>query len=387
MSKRRPVIFVQVSHELTAPHNPALEYYRKVYQEQPGYFMPEHFMEIPEWVAVIDGMLSDEHYDTYFHVITDVEFSTRYLAQMSPDVYVLASVMDVNREIIQQVINRSRQRFIVSGYVDSMEFLHGTDREVQWLDDVSDLVSVLPHVNVDASPDYSLFQGISTIPRLTLSEGCLYNCAFCTISREVTERTWENVIAQVESFKQLTFELVYLNDKTFGQAKNWRWLSQVYNLIREFNPTFHGFIIQTTVTDALKHFGEWLDIPIRYIEVGVEHVDDEYLERMRKPYRMVHLKDLCHRVRKNPIGFIPNIMFALPDAQYGSTLIWVCANSDIISFINPFVLTAYHSSKGDLVSARQPSDSDENQMEKSWLSDWEVEQSWNAWRIITNVTS
>jgi hypothetical protein len=132
-------------------------------------------------------------------------------------------------------------------------------------------------------------------------------------------------------------------------------------------------------------------MPIAYIEVGVEHVDAQYLKRMRKPYTLKQLEKLAEALRKynkysgHELGFIPNIMFSLPDADYTSTVEWVNEHREIISFINPFILCAYHNAHGAMVEGERDDDSNENVFEKSWLTPEEAEASRGAFTVITGV--
>ena len=389
------VVFMQVSHKLTAPDNPALEYYKQVYSKLPGYHMPEHFMEIPTWIATLSGYLSEEFYHKVLHVVVDVDQTVEWIHSLPASAIIMMSVMDVNRKVVHELLQRTQNKFVLGGYVDPTQF-ERYHRAV-WLSSVKDVGHALPSmwgVDVNAPPDYALFSDVHVIPRLTLSEGCLYNCTFCTIERKVTERTWENVCGQLDSMRQLNFELVYLDDKTFGQAKNWTWLSRVAANIRAFNRKFKGFIVQTTVPMMLKHFDTWVhEYDVRYVEVGAEHVDEAYLRTMRKPYSVAQLEDLCTAVRgfnsmsEVKVGFIPNVMFALPDADYGSTLKWVKRNRDIITFVNPFILCQYGTSKGALVEeAKGSHDQDENSLEKSWLTGEEIADARAAMYEVFNLT-
>jgi len=388
------VAFLQVSHKLTAPHNPALEYYRKVYKRASGYHMPEHFMEIPTWISVISGMLTDKDYDKSLHIVVDVDETVEWANLLPEGTVFMMSVMDVNRTIVHELLQRISRKFVLGGYVNEPEQFEQYHKAI-WLSSVHDLHHVFPWVDYDAAPNYALFNRMSVIPRLTLSEGCLYDCAFCTIKREVTERSWKNVRSQLDAMYQLNFELVYLDDKTFGQADNWQLLEPISRMIKEFNPQFRGFIVQTTVPMMHKYLSLWVcEYDVAYVEVGVEHVDEGYLRKMRKPYSVGQLEDLCMNVREfnnlgvGEVGFIPNIMFALPDADYGSTVKWVERNKDIIDFVNPFILCQYGSSKGKLVEeAEGKYDQDENAMVKSWLTDDEVYESGVAMSTIFNLTS
>jgi len=388
------VVMMQVSHKVTAPNNPALEYYKQVYAKSMGYHMPDHFMEIPTWVAVISGMLPPDDFDVCFHVVEDVDETVAYASTLPDNSVIMMSVMEVNYKVVHALLQRIPRKFILGGYVDPSQFEQY--HHVVWLDDVRKVGDCFAWVKRDAPPDYRLFEGVAVIPRLTLSEGCLYNCAFCTIERKVVERSWEDVCGQLDALRQLEFELVYIDDKTFGQATNWVWLEKLSPMIRSFNPQFCGFVVQTTVPMMLKHLYEWVfDYDVSYVEVGVEHVDEAYLRKMHKPYVIPQLEDLCTKVRefnKNvwdvEVGFIPNIMFALPDADYSSTIKWVERNSDIISFVNPFILCQYGASKGALIEeAKGAHDQDENSLDKSWLTPEEMAKAGVAMFNILSLTS
>ncbi len=362
------VVFVQVSHKVTAPDNPALEYYKRVYQEHPGFAMPEHYMEVPTWIPVVSGKLPG--YVKALHVMTNLLETAMTLMQYKHEGTVfMASVMDVNAEVIRKLVHLSAsKKWVLSGYVDQAMFKQYEN--VTWVNSVAELSDVFDHWDPLGKPDYSLFKGEKTVPRITLSEGCLYDCAFCTISREVVERHEADILGQVEALRHQWFDLVYVDDKTFGQAKNWPLLKILGPYIKSYNPYFKGFVVQTTVPMALKHAEEWADsCHVRYIEVGVEHVDAEYLRKMRKPYNVNQLAALMHHLEDVNVGFIPNIMFALPGAEYTPTLAWLKRWRHLISFINPFILCQYGQSKGALVAdATGAHDQDENSLVKSWLS-------------------
>lgn len=369
---KETVVMLQVSHQLTAPSNPCLRYYEKVYPNAYGYAIAsEHFMEIPLWIAVANGLIQDGYYNKVLHVVTSVEETVEFLNTLPWNSIILASVMDVNVNVLQDIHWMAEpKKWVIGGYVN--HHLYEWNSTTIWLDDIYSLCHAMHGTVGSAPPDYSIFGEARTIPRLTLSDGCLHNCKFCTIERWITERSVEDVMNQVESFKGMNFDLVYVNDKTFGQASNVELLEQVAERIWTFNPDFVGFIIQTTVQEALRNAKHWIqDLNVLYIEVGVEHVDDEYLARMRKPYNLKMLAKLTSLLRsyKGTVGFIPNLMFALPDADYTSTVEWVYDNRDIITFVNPFILCQYDSSKGKLVdSSEGEHDQDENSLIKSWLS-------------------
>jgi len=324
-------------------------------------------MEVPTWIPVVAGRLPS--HVKALHVVKDLLESAVILQALEGDPILMASVLDVNAEIIRKLVHMTSQRWILSGYVNPEPFNQYAN--VTWVDSVDQLsdIDVLDYVP-SGRPDYSLFTGEKVIPRITLSEGCKYLCNFCTISREVVERRESDILGQVEALRGLWFDLVYVDDKTFGQAKNWPLLKVLGPYIKSYNPYFRGFVVQTTVPMALKHAEEWANsYHVRYIEVGVEHVDSAYLRKMRKPYTVHQLAALMHHLEDVEVGFIPNLIFGLPSAEYSPTLAWLRRWAHRISFINPFVLSAYGSAKGALVEeANGPTDANENTMAKSWLS-------------------
>ncbi len=362
------VVFVQVSHKVTAPNNPALEYYKRAYERCPGFEMPEHYMEVPTWIPIVSGKLPG--YVKALHIVTDVLTTTLTLMQYTHERTVfMASVMDVNADDIRKLVHMNQDKtWVLSGYVDPEMFKKY--KNVSWVNSVEELGEVFDYWDPLGKPSYSLFEGEKTVPRITLSEGCLYDCAFCTIPREVVERSEADILGQVEALRDMWFDLVYVDDKTFGQAKNWPLLKVLGPYIKSYNPYFRGFVVQTTVPMALKHAEEWADsYHVRYIEVGVEHVDADYLHRMKKPYNVNQLSALMHHLEDVNVGFIPNIMFALPGAEYTPTLAWLRRWRRSISFINPFILCQYGQSKGALVEeAVGAHDQDENSLVKSWLN-------------------
>jgi hypothetical protein len=67
------VKFIQFSHNLTDPNSKLREYYYHSYKKMVGYYAPEHYMEIPLWIAIISGMLPEELYKKTLMVISKEE--------------------------------------------------------------------------------------------------------------------------------------------------------------------------------------------------------------------------------------------------------------------------------------------------------------------------
>lgn len=90
-----------------------------------------------------------------------------------------------------------------------------------------------------------------------------------------------------------------MDDKSFGDTKNWRSLGEVGEHLREINPGFFGFIVQMPPSLAARHgfLEQCRDLGVRYVEFGVETADNALLRYLRKPFRVRHLDRACEIVR------------------------------------------------------------------------------------------
>jgi tRNA A37 methylthiotransferase MiaB len=230
---------------------------------------------------------------------------------------------------------------------------------------------------------------MSTIPRLSLSDGCLYNCKFCCVEKTIKEYSRSRIIQQCGEMGNLDFELVYLNDKTFGQAKNHKLLPELLELLAFVNPNFKGFIIQTTATNFLRLSNEVLAC-VAYVELGIESFNDSILKAMNKPHKETIIQAACDKIRNiqaqgQNIKLIPNILVSLPGettVTYQKTLDFLKENSNIISHINVYSLAIYDNTKLNAELPHTESDKNENNIDKSWsnteLDNWFMEGIKNA---------
>lgn len=182
----------------------------------------------------------------------------------------------------------------------------------------------------------------------------------------------EKIEEQVAALEPLDFSLIYMDDKSFGQAKNWQQVAKVGELIRQYNPDFSGYIAQTPPSIAIRpgFLDEAIEKGLRYLEIGVETVNDQYLADLRKPYRVKQLDRLCDMARERNLPLIPNFIMGVPGDDYTGTIEWVRENRDIIALGNINTLaTHYGSERGGLAYGDDSvADSDQNSMQKSWLS-------------------
>lgn len=192
------------------------------YKERDGYYKTPHFFELPLWIAEIKGSLKGSNYSTDLLIIEDLDKAIKDIESLSAD-YILFSVLDVNKKYVKYIIDKYRGKalFILGGYIDFKDF--------QGLNNVKIFKTVKAFIdslglNYTYDLDYSFFKDFKTVPRLTLSTGCLNKCKFCIVEREIKEKSKRDIIKQIRAFKPLKFKLIYLNDKTLGQAGNYKLL-------------------------------------------------------------------------------------------------------------------------------------------------------------------
>lgn len=375
--------FVQISDSLMMSGDADAkwvdDYYAKVYDGMPGYRKPEHYMEVPLWIPVISGMAGDR-YGQQVHMVSDVESSAQVLADTSGTL--LFSTIESNASYTRELVERlPHKRIIMGGHVNPEEFSQYSN--VTFLGSPAELTAHLPGLDSSAGPDNMLFEGQEVIPRLTLSTGCLFACEFCMVPRQVKTPTEEKIWEQVESFKPLNFELVYLDDKTFGQAPNWQMIGAIRDEIRKYNPNFKGFIIQTTANvaagDGRKQDGyleAFSELGVQYTEIGVESVNPATFEAMMKPYHLKHLHTVMEKARDLDMPIIPNFIFGHPldIGKYDNFVAWTEEHRDIIPAVNVNFLSVLYGAiqlrkQRNLPKAQDVTDLDQNAYQKSWLTE------------------
>jgi len=362
------VVFVQFSDQLLTNDPTMRDYYRDAYSKMPGYHFPEHYMEIPFWIPTVAGMLPSDRYEKSLHIVTDTEQSIAELATRQATL--MFSVMDANTAHVQNIARHVENKIVMGGYTDPAEYADLP--HTRYVSGLEELPAVFGGANTNAGPDYSLFAGEKCIPRLTLSTGCSFKCKFCTVPTAVNEVDTSAIEAQTDALRPLDFDLIFLDDKSFGQADNWQQIETVRDQVAAYNPDFSGFIAQTPPSLALRKgfLKGAIDRGLRYLEIGVETVNDKYLADFKKPFRVHHLEKLCGEARKLGLPLIPNFILGIPGDDYRATIAWVEANKDIIPVVNINFLSAHFGAeRGGLpFGDGSTADADQNSLEKSWLS-------------------
>jgi radical SAM superfamily enzyme YgiQ (UPF0313 family) len=194
--------------------------------------------------------------------------------------------------------------------------------------------------------DYTLFSNESVIPRLTMSYGCLNNCKFCIVPHGNVISVPQVVIRQqAESFKPLNYKLIYIDDKTFGQSDNYRYIAEISKIIDKED--FEGFIVQTTAPMLIGKGQVFKDIGVRVAEIGLETYNDEILRKYNKPCSERVIRMSVDAAKSNDIKLIANLIIGMEeetDETYQNTYDYVMPlleSGDLIG-INPAIYTDYN---------------------------------------------
>ena len=348
------------------------DYYDKLYSgARKGYARMADFWEIPQWIGFAAHFLPDM--DTY--VVRDLEQAKQFLNEAKYG-HVLFSALDVNKALIKELAGAYNGKFDVGGYTDPKTF--SDNPNVTWHNSMESLAQSMG-VPYTKGVDYRHFAGSDVIPRLTMSTGCKHKCAFCSIEKELVPTSREVVDQQADAIAGLGTKLVYLNDKTFGQAPNYRYLADLNERIKAKNPGFKGFVIQTTAAQMTKFDPAWLKKSgIRFVELGIETYNDPILHAMHKPATEALMRRSVQALREANIALIPNIMIGLPGETadtYARTMGFLKENADIISHANIYNLAVYDNTDlAKQLTTAAPDDFNENVLEKSWMKDPKVHQ-------------
>jgi len=345
------------------------------YKHNDGYYKTSEFFELPLWIAEINGSLTSG-YDTELLIIDNVDNAINRLNNSGSD-YILFSVLDVNKRYIKDIIKRytGNGLFCIGGYVDFTYFNGLLVKVFNTVKQFIESLGIEYHYNLD----YKLFRGYKTIPRLTLSYGCLNRCKFCTVEKTITEVTIDNILKQVNAFHILDFKLVYINDKTFGQANNYHLLHTLFEMIKSYNKEFKGFIIQTTCIQLLDiNFQNMLHSGIIYaVEIGIETFNNDLLYSLDKPQTEDVIIEAIAVLKDNNVHIIPNIIIGIINENrdtYNKTLNLIKQYQEDIYFLNIYNLAVYLDTPlAKDINVLNDNDLNENITNKSFYTEKQME--------------
>lgn len=376
-------LLVQVSNNFAREEATQMgdSYFDTLYSKRDGYDRPADFWEVPEWM----GRLSKSMSKADVYVVRNIAEAKKFIEQAGYGDNIFFSAMDANKDVIKTIISDYSGKVKIGGYVDAKYF----GKKATFLGSPEDAAKSVG-VEYKSGVDYRHFQGTKTIPRLEMSSGCRHKCAFCTVPKKIIAASDEQIDDQLENFKALDYKLVYLNDKTFGQAENFERLIDIKKKIEAVNPKFEGFIIQTTAPQFIKMSDSFLrESGIKFVELGAETINDDILRKINKPHNVALIEKATEKIRRLKMNFIPNIMVGLAGVHkgklwtetmksYGNTLKFLKKHDDIISHVNVYVLATYEGTALHEQLGTNEVDSDENVIEKSWLKNQKLHEKFYA---------
>ena len=245
-----------------------------------------------------------------------VEYSTdevvREIQNDSYD-YVLFSLMNANQKAIEKiVISCPSQCFMIGGYNE--DYLNKLSRLYQntVITKTTEGVAKKLGLTYRFGTDYSLFKGDTVIPRLTMSYGCLNNCKFCIVPHgKIVDVERSYIEQQVDSFNDLDCKLIYIDDKTFGQSKNFSFTSDMAERINRTD--FNGFVVQTTTGMVVSKANEFVRNKVSVVEIGLETYNDHILKAYNKPSSNKLVDECVKAACDSGLMLIANIIIGLSE--------------------------------------------------------------------------
>ena len=309
------VLFVQFANSMFPRFGVSDGYWDAFYSEYRdfGYVRMEDAFEVPKWVAEVCHFLPKGSEARLCMVRHSIDEAVEAIGNGKFD-WVLFSVMTCTKGFTDGIIKRvSRsQRFVIGGYDDWIHVAGRTYPNVSVALDMGETAKIMG-LEYHLGTDYSLFKDWSVLPRLTLSTGCMNNCRFCTIPHVMETMPDEVVLQQIDSFKDLDFKLIYLDDKTFGQAKNYRMIGDLSEKIRKYNGSFSGFVVQTTSGMLAQRAREFKEIGVVVAEIGLETYNNSILKSYRKPSSEALVDKAVDAGLAEGIHVIPNVIVGFPE--------------------------------------------------------------------------
>lgn len=376
------ILFLQFANSMFLRHEDCDQYWDDFYAKYNdfGYWRGKYVFEIPQWIAFIDYMLDKSKYTTeVFYCEHTIEEAITKIKDFCPK-YAMFSLMDCNKHFIEEIVKSiPEQQFIIGGYNDDfLQYLEKEYHNVKYSHTIEENATILG-IDFKYGTDYSLFKGETVLPRLTLSHGCKNNCKFCIIPHGSVDPVDENVInQQIDSFKDLKFKLIYLDDKTFGQCANYTILNMLTERIKQYNKDFEGYVVQTTSGMLLNKIEEFEKLGVCVVEIGMETYNDEILRAYRKP-SSVYLVDKCiEKCKHSSVNLILNVVVGFPEETEDtylrtSSLIRKAMSEDGVIGINPAIYTDYTN--------------EDNQGEIDFQYSDKIELHRKYWKIINNIGS
>lgn len=279
------ILFVQFANSMFPRFGVSDGYWDDFYSTYSdyGYVRMRDAFEVPKWIAEASYFLPEDSFKKICWVHHSVDEAIQEISSGEYD-FVLFSVMTCTKKFTEEIIRRSKpsQKYVIGGY-DNWIYEAG---KIYPNVKVADMMrETAEHMGLPYrfGTDYSLFRGWTVLPRLTLSYGCTNRCKFCIVPHTTSIVPGDVIEQQIDSFADLTFKLIYIDDKTFGQAENYRCIKSLASRIKEYNPEFEGFVVQTTSGMVARRAQEFRELGVVVAEIGLESYNDDILRKYSKP--------------------------------------------------------------------------------------------------------
>lgn len=338
------VLFVQFANSMFPRFGSSDGYWDAFYSHYHGigYWRMEDAFEVPKWIAEVCFFLpNDCERKIYWVQNGDLQGAIDEIDNGGYD-HVLFSVMTCTKGFVGEIMSRAHdgQSYVIGGYDDWIYDAQKMFSNVHACDTMMDTAERMGF-KYRFGTDYSLFRGWTVLPRLTLSTGCLNNCRFCIIPHRLEEMDSDGIIQQVDSFRDLKFKLVYIDDKTFGQAGNHVMLPELGDKIRLYNHDFLGFVVQTTSGMLSRKASDFHGLGVVVAEIGFETANDGILRKYHKPSTTRLAKEAIDVGTENGIGVIANMIVGFPEETDDTYLNTERFISDMASRIFGYNLAIY----------------------------------------------
>lgn len=342
------VLFVQFANSMFPRFGVSDGYWDAFYATYAdyGYVRMEDAFEVPKWIAEACYFLPEGSERKICWVHHSTIEAVDEIRTGGYD-FVLFSVMTCTKGFTEEIIQMTNpsQQFVIGGYDKWIYEAAKRFKNVHTADTMQESATLMG-LSYKAGTDYSLFNGWTVLPRLTLSYGCLNNCKFCIVPHTTSVVVDAVIEQQVDSFRDLNFKLIYIDDKTFGQARNFRIIGQLRERILEYNKDFIGFVVQTTTGMLVRRAQEFKDLGVVVAEIGLETYNDSILKLYRKPSSERMIRKSIETAGEKGVKIIPNLIVGIPEeteVTYTRTKNFIAGNAENLFGVNFAMYTDYSS--------------------------------------------
>lgn len=163
-------------------------------------------------------------------------------------------------------------------------------------------------------PDYSVLKTPCQVANLMTSRGCPFSCIFCTTSRmfyPYRYRSPDNVIEELEMYKEMGFEYVNFEDDNFtaNRERAKKILTKMIQNDLVFNETF--FFGRTDLAKDEELLALLRDAHLNRVLIGIESLNQESLDYIDKKQKKEDIEYCGEMLEKYKIRLIASIVLGL----------------------------------------------------------------------------